>query len=173
MSRGSRAVEGPGASHEAGARPGRDFMYSRPVDPLPGLLDYSLGGTTDQSPQYVGPCVTSATRLAIPLLTKALYLTCSSRRLACSASRTSSASARLVLRTAPGGCACVNGDGAAEWILPGSVVAFLWQACSTATTDPSTNLTPRSTAWTIDPPPMIVIITLQHMGAGHGVLDRA
>jgi len=125
-----------------------------------GLLDYSLGGTTAQSPQYVG-LRNFSDALSDPLFTKALYLTL--LYVGFSAVLGQNILGFLLawyFRTAPGWVrVIVNVLVLLAWILPGSVVAFLWQALldrNNGTLNEILHTT--GTAWTIDHPMIVIII---------------
>jgi len=125
-----------------------------------GLLDYSLGGTTAQSPQYVG-LRNFSDALSDPLFTKPLYLTL--LYVGFSAVLGQNILGFLLawyFRTAPGWVrVIVNVLVLLAWILPGSVVAFLWQALldrNNGTLNEILHTT--GTAWTIDHPMAVIII---------------
>ncbi|HEY7049765.1 MAG TPA: sugar ABC transporter permease [Jatrophihabitantaceae bacterium] len=125
-----------------------------------GLLDYSLGGKTAQSPQYVG-LRNFSDALSDPLFTKALYLTLLYVGFSAVLGqnvvgfllawyfRNARAWVRVMLNVLV----------LLAWILPGSVVAFLWQALldrQNGTLNAILHTT--GTAWTIDHPMAVIII---------------
>jgi multiple sugar transport system permease protein len=125
-----------------------------------GLLDYSLGGTTAQSPQYVG-LRNYSDALSDPLFTKALYLTLLYVGFSAVLGQNALGfllawyfrSARAWVRVT------LNVLVLLAWILPGSVVAFLWQALLDRQNGTlNTVLHTTGTAWTIDHPMAVIII---------------
>jgi multiple sugar transport system permease protein len=125
-----------------------------------GLLDYSLGGTTAQSPQYVG-LRNYSDALSDPLFTKALYLTLLYVGFSAVLGQNVLGfllawyvrSARAWVRVT------LNVLVLLAWILPGSVVAFLWQALLDRQNGTlNTILHTTGTAWTIDHPMAVIII---------------
>ena len=125
-----------------------------------GLLDYSLGGKSAQSPTYVG-LRNFRDALSDPLFTKALYLTLLYVGLSAVVGQNVLGfllawyfrGARAWIRV------IVNVLVLLAWILPGSVVAFLWQALldrQNGTLNAILHTT--GTAWTLDHPMAVIII---------------
>jgi multiple sugar transport system permease protein len=125
-----------------------------------GLLDYSLGGHTAQHPQYVG-LRNFSDALSDPLFTKALYLTLLYVGFSAVLGQNVLGfllawyfrHARAWIRVT------LNVLVLLAWILPGSVVAFLWQALLDRRNGTlNTILHTTGTAWTIDHPMAVIII---------------
>lgn len=125
-----------------------------------GLLDYSLGGTTAQHPDYVG-LHNYSDALSDPLFTKALYLTLLYVGFSAVLGQNVLGfllawyfrAARAWVRVT------LNVLVLLAWILPGSVVAFLWQALLDRQNGTlNTVLHTTGTAWTIDHPMAVIII---------------
>ncbi len=137
-----------------------------------GLLDYSLTGPTAQSPSYVGTSnYTQA--LSDPVFTKALYLTL--LYVGFSAVLGQNVLGFLLawyFRTAPRAVrTTLNVLVLLAWILPGSVVAFLWQALldrQNGTLNIILHTT--GTAWTIDHPMAVIIVFNIWRGAAFSML---
>ena len=125
-----------------------------------GLLDYSLGGKSAQSPTYVG-LRNFSDALSDPLFTKALYLTL--LYVGFSAVVGQNVLGFLLAWYFRGARAwirvTVNVLVLLAWILPGSVVAFLWQALldrQNGTLNAILHTT--GTSWTLDHPMAVIII---------------
>jgi multiple sugar transport system permease protein len=137
-----------------------------------GLLDYTLTGPTAQTPTFVGGRNFSDA-VSDPVFTKALYLTL--LYVGFSAVLGQNVLGFLLawyFRTAP---LVVRGTlnvlVLLAWILPGSVVAFLWQALldrQNGTLNVILHTT--GTAWTIDHPMAVIIIFNIWRGAAFSML---
>jgi multiple sugar transport system permease protein len=125
-----------------------------------GLLDYSLGGKTAQSPQFVG-LRNYRDALSDPLFTKALYLTL--LYVGFSAVIGQNVLGFLLAWYFRGARGWVRATLSVlvllAWILPASVVAFLWQALLDRQQGTlNTILHTTGTAWTIDHPMAVIIV---------------
>jgi multiple sugar transport system permease protein len=125
-----------------------------------GLLDYSLTGASAQSPTFVG-LQNYTDALADPLFTNSLYLTL--LYVGFSAVLGQNVLGFLLawyFRSAPRPVrATLTVLVLLAWILPGSVVAFLWQALLDRENGTlNTLLHTTGTAWTIDHPMAVIII---------------
>jgi multiple sugar transport system permease protein len=125
-----------------------------------GLLDYSLGGKSAQSPSYVG-LRNFSDALKDPLFTKALYLTLLYVGFSAVVGQNALGfllawyfrQARAWVRVT------LNVLVLLAWILPGSVVAFLWQALLDRQNGTlNAILQTTGTAWTLDHPMAVIII---------------
>jgi multiple sugar transport system permease protein len=137
-----------------------------------GLLDYSLTGATAQSPSLVG-ARNYTDALSDPIFTKSLFLTL--LYVGFSAVLGQNVLGFLLawyFRTAPRAVrGTLNVLVLLAWILPGSVVAFLWQALLDRQ-DGTLNaiLHTTGTAWTIDHPMSVIIIFNIWRGAAFSML---
>lgn len=137
-----------------------------------GLLDYSLTGVTAQDPSFVGTQNYTAA-LNDPVFTKALYLTV--LYVGFSAVLGQNVLGFMLawyFRTAPRSVrSTLNVLVLLAWILPGSVVAFLWQALldrQNGTLNAILHTT--GTAWTIDHPMAVIVIFNVWRGAAFSML---
>jgi multiple sugar transport system permease protein len=137
-----------------------------------GLLDYSLSGPTAQDPTLVG-ARNYTDALSDPVFTKALYLTL--LYVGFSAVLGQNVLGFLLawyFRTAPRVVrTTLNVLVLLAWILPGSVVAFLWQALldrQNGTLNIILHTT--GTAWTINHPMAVVIVFNVWRGAAFSML---
>jgi multiple sugar transport system permease protein len=137
-----------------------------------GLLDYSLTGATAQSPSLVG-ARNYTDALSDPIFTKSLFLTL--LYVGFSAVLGQNVLGFLLawyFRTAPRAVrGTLNVLVLLAWILPGSVVAFLWQALLDRQ-DGTLNAILHTTgpAWTIDHPMSVIIIFNIWRGAAFSML---
>ncbi len=125
-----------------------------------GLLDYTLSGPSAQAPQFVGG-QNYSDALSDPVFTKALFLTLVYVGFSAVLGQNVLGfllawyfrSAQPIVRTV------LNVLVLLAWILPGSVVAFLWQALldrQNGTLNVFLHTT--GTAWTIDHPMAVIVI---------------
>lgn len=125
-----------------------------------GLLNYSLTGSTAQAPTFAG-LSNFAQALRDPQFTSSLYLTLI--YVGCSAVIGQNVLGFVLawyFRTAPGWTrVSLNILVLLAWILPSSVVTFLWQALldrQAGTLNTFLHLT--GTAWTIDHPMAVIVV---------------
>jgi multiple sugar transport system permease protein len=137
-----------------------------------GLLDYSLTGASAQSPTFIG-AQNYTDALSDPAFTKALYLTL--LYVGFSAVIGQNILGFLLawyLRTAPRAVrTTLNVLVLLAWILPGSVVAFLWQALLDRRDGIlNTVLQTTGVAWTNDHPMAVIVIFNIWRGAAFSML---
>jgi multiple sugar transport system permease protein len=137
-----------------------------------GLLDYSLTGVTAQAPTFVGT-QNYSDALSDPVFTKSLYLTL--LYVGFSAVIGQNVLGFLLAWCFRGARPVVRGTlnvlVLLAWILPGSVVAFLWQALLDRQNGTlNTILHTTGTAWTIDHPMAVIIIFNIWRGAAFSML---
>jgi multiple sugar transport system permease protein len=125
-----------------------------------GLLDYSLGGKTAQQPEFVG-LRNYSDALHDPLFTNALFLTLLYVGFSAVIGQNvlGFMLAWYFRRARTWVRATLNVLVLLAWILPGSVVAFLWQALLDRRNGTLNSLLHTSgTAWAIDHPMAVIIV---------------
>jgi multiple sugar transport system permease protein len=139
---------------------GAFLVFPAPWTLYLGLLDYSLGGKTAQQPEFVG-LRNYSDALHDPLFTNALFLTLLYVGFSAVIGQNvlGFMLAWYFRRARTWVRATLNVLVLLAWILPGSVVAFLWQALLDRRNGTLNSLLHTSgTAWAIDHPMAVIIV---------------